>query len=366
MAFNLEVMADSSQHWRITFWPVQLLAWSAFGAISILGTLVLPDRARIDAYYTSLTLSGFLATLLLRVVYRGLLRHNLSWTRLSCWVVAVCYALAIPQSWFTLIFEGFLRFRTLHPETASGTFSTAFSNAIFEWVLLLAWSVLYFGIKQWQAAHLREEQFLRLEAMAQSAQLRALRYQITPHFLFNTLNSISTLVGEGNSGGAREMIALLGDFLRDTLAVSDTGDVTFAQEMLHVGHYLAIEQVRLGDRLKLSVSIDPAIQNALVPSLILQPLVENSILHGIARCSSQGMLSVEGGYEEDAVKIRIVNTIKPSSMSREGDSLGMGLQNTKDRLAARYGDAGWLEVRSEDPLQWTVVMTLPLETAAIP
>ena len=77
------------------------------------------------------------------------------------------------------------------------------------------------------------------------------------------------------------------------------------------------------------------------------------------------MLSVEGAYEEDAVKIRIVNTIRPSSISREGDSLGMGLQNTKDRLAARYGNAGWLDVCSEDPLQWTVIMTLPLETAAI-
>jgi two-component system sensor histidine kinase AlgZ len=358
-------MTDSLHRWRVTFWPVQSLAWSAFGVISILGTLVLPDRARIDAYYSALTISGFLATLLLRVIYRGLLHYNLSWTRLSYTVVAVCYALAIPQSWFTLVFEEFLRFGTVHPRTAGGTFATALSNAVFEWILLLTWSVLYFGIKQWQGQHLREQQFLRLEALAQSAHLRALRYQITPHFLFNTLNSISTLVGEGDSGGAREMIALLGDFLRDTLAVSDTGDVTFAQEMLHVGHYLAIEQVRLGDRLKLIISIDPAIQNALVPSLILQPLVENSILHGIAKCSSQGILSVEAAYEEDSVKIRIANTISSLSISGEGYSLGMGLENTKNRLAARYGNAAWLDIGAEDPLRWTVVMTLPLETEAI-
>jgi two-component system sensor histidine kinase AlgZ len=359
-------MTDSSQRSRIPFWPVQLLAWSGFGMISILGTLGLPDRARIDAYYTALTVTGFLATLLLRVVYRRLFRDNPSWVRLTCWIALVCYALAIPQSWLTLAFERFIRFHTLYSQTESMAISTAVSNAIFEWVLLLAWSVLYFGIKQWQQQLHREEQFLRLEAMAQQAQLRALRYQITPHFLFNTLNSISTLVGEGNSRGAREMIALLADFLRDTLAVSDAGDVTFAQEMLHVGHYLAIEKVRLGDRLKLRVSIDPGIQNALVPSLILQPLVENSILHGIANCAWQGILSIQGVCEQDAVKISIANAIRPSSTSRDAASWGMGLQNTQDRLAARYGDAGSLQVGSEDPLQWMVVMTFPLEMSQTP
>ena len=85
MGSTLEAMADSSQHWRITFWPVQLTAWSAFGAVSILGTLVRPDRTRIDAHYTSITVSGFLATLLLRVVYRRLLRDHFSGVRLACW-----------------------------------------------------------------------------------------------------------------------------------------------------------------------------------------------------------------------------------------------------------------------------------------
>jgi sensor histidine kinase YesM len=358
-------MTTSFRRMALTFWPVQLTAWAGFGAVSILGTLPLPDRTRIDSYYTALTVTGFLATLLLRSIYRSLSRRQLAVTALTAWIAVICYVLAVPQSWLAIYFEWIIRFKTLHPHLPANILSSALSSAVTEWVILIAWSALYFGIKQWQQAQLREEKFLLLEAMAQQARLRALRYQITPHFLFNTLNSISTLVGEGDNRGARDMIALLGDFLRTTLVVSDTEDIPLAREVLHMEQYLAIEQVRLGDRLDLRISIESAARDALVPSLLLQPLVENAIQHGIARCPAGGILAMEAAHVENVIRIIIANTTEPYATSL-GSSFGMGLKNTADRLTARYGDTSHFEVRTDDAAQWTVIITLPLEAATAP
>jgi signal transduction histidine kinase len=189
----------------------------------------------------------------------------------------------------------------------------------------------------------RTQEALRLQAEAASlqaqlaeAQVSALRMQLNPHFLFNTLHAISALVGR-DPAGVRRMIARLSELLRSTLEESGAAERTVADEVEFIRRYLEIMQVRFGDRLTVAIEVDPEAAGALVPTLILQPLVENAVKHGLAPRRGRGKLTVAARRVEGRLRLAVHDTGPgpPESEAAEG---GIGLRNTAARLREMYGD----------------------------
>lgn len=180
----------------------------------------------------------------------------------------------------------------------------------------------------------RERRIAELDRTAHQAQLRALRYQLNPHFLFNTLNSIAALISRGDAAIAEEMVQDLSDFLRTTLAIDPGADVTLAQELELQARYLAIEKRRFPDRLKLETNLGPDVLRAMVPGLITQPLTENVIKHAVAASDSPIILTVASQRTGDDLEITISNTRGRGGPARQ--SIGVGIENVAERLKARY------------------------------
>lgn len=205
---------------------------------------------------------------------------------------------------------------------------------------VLAWHALAFQ----REARDRELRAAQLESLLRQAQLDALRSQLNPHFLFNSLHSIAELVHQ-DPRLAERLVVQLGELLRRALESSRTGDVSLAQELDFVRDYLAIEQVRLGDRLNVTWEVDPAVQGARVPSLLLQPLVENAIRHGVANRATGGQVWIRARRDGGGVVIEIGDD-GPGLAAAPAE--GVGLANTRARLRATYGDDHAFDLRGDD------------------
>jgi LytS/YehU family sensor histidine kinase len=193
------------------------------------------------------------------------------------------------------------------------------------------------------------------------AQLKALKMQLHPHFLFNTLHSISSLVLD-DPPKANSMIARLGDFLRLTLDHSDQQLVTLQQEMEFVRCYLEIEQVRFGERLKVVYQVEPGTTSALVPHLILQPLVENAIQHAIAPRRDRGQITISARQTGDLLELEIRDTgAGPATTRAPGNGHGLGLANVRARLAGLYGSAALFEAGRGSDSGLTARIRIPFQ-----
>jgi LytS/YehU family sensor histidine kinase len=195
---------------------------------------------------------------------------------------------------------------------------------------------------------------LRLQIQAREAELRALRAQLDPHFLFNSLQSISALTTV-DPAGARRMCLLLAGFLRDTLTLGAEDRIPLERELALAQRFLAIEQVRFGDRLQ--VDIDGGAAGLVpVPPLILQPLVENAVTHGVAHVLSGGTVRIQAAARARGLTITIDN---PADRDRPaGRGTGLGLRNVRERLRSAYGDDAFLQSEEHDG-RFTVRMELP-------
>jgi two-component system LytT family sensor kinase len=194
----------------------------------------------------------------------------------------------------------------------------------------------------------RETEGLRLEAELTTAKLKALRMQLQPHFLFNTLHTIGSLVMQRRNRRAVRLLAELGDLLRGTLAHRDTELVPLRDELQHLRQYLRIEQARFGDRLRIQWRIDPAALDSLIPPFILQPLVENAFRHGISQLPDDAILRIGACLENGMLRLVIFNNGVPLPDSFSLDrSTGYGLRNVQERLNARE-PPGQLTVANED------------------
>lgn len=223
--------------------------------------------------------------------------------------------------------------------------------------LFATWAGFYLSLTY--GFRLREEE-RRAHAerlLAKSAELQALRYQVNPHFLFNTLNSISALIADGRRGDAERMVESLSRFLRTTLKANDDEEVTLAEELALQQAYLEVEQVRFPD-LHLSMTIADDAGTALVPSLILQPLVENAIKHGVCAREGHSAVLIEAGSDEIALRVKVSNDISPMQGSA---APGIGLANVERRLAARYGDEGRISTALREGRVFEVEIELPLK-----
>jgi signal transduction histidine kinase len=193
------------------------------------------------------------------------------------------------------------------------------------------------------------------------AQLAALRFQLNPHFLFNTLNAIASLVADGRAADAEEMITRLSDFLRTSLSDETTGLTTLGSELDTVQAYLEIESVRFGERMKVHYACDPGLTQAQVPSLILQPLVENAVKYAVTPSKEQVTLSIEASATGERNLILVVEDDgRHATEQTPTPSTGVGLRNVAARLNALYGSSGHIEaIRRERG--FTAVVRLPLQ-----
>lgn len=199
----------------------------------------------------------------------------------------------------------------------------------------------------------------RLNEQLSRAQLRALRQQIEPHFLFNTLNALAGLVREGRNSDAVRMIAGLSDFLRRALEGSLRQEVALAEEMEFAQRYLDIQKVRFAERLQFTVDIPTELYPAQVPSLILQPMVENAVKHGIAKRAQGGSIRISASRSNGSLTLSVSNDGPNLPADWEMTRTGIGLSNVQTRLQSLYGDAFELNIRNQETGGVTVSVSLP-------
>jgi two-component system sensor histidine kinase AlgZ len=275
-------------------------------------------------------------------------------TALTSSMISSALWLVVARGWL----EVFTRGSELAP---AGVFLAlrplVFGFGVLLYLLSLAISYL---LAAFELSREAERRGLEAQVHAREAELRSLRAQIDPHFLFNSLHSISALT-TADPPAARRMCVLLGDFFRDSLALGSKDRITIARELQLAERFLEIEQVRFGDRLRVSVSV-PEDKGWLVPPLLLQPLVENAVTHGVAHVLEGGLITIETAVADTRLKIVVANPCDADRPRRTGT--GLGLSNVRARLSAVYGDDAAVRSTEADGL-WRVELTLPAERSHV-
>ena len=215
--------------------------------------------------------------------------------------------------------------------------------AVTRYFFIIAWASLYLALGYAREVREAERTASRYAQAAHDSELRSLRYQVNPHFLFNTLNSLSSLVITRQNEKAEAMIQNLASFYRTSLSSDPLDDVTLAEEVELQRHYLGIEKVRYPERLQTTFDIPKELERLPVPAMILQPLVENAIKYGVARTNRPVNIAISAKRDGSFVEIRVEDDGEPADQSGIVSS-GIGLANVRDRLEARFGTAAVLEV----------------------
>ncbi len=294
--------------------------------------------------------SAFLASFPLYVLCRHLSRAGVPLLRALCFCALPCYLLGL----LCTVLGRAAQVRYAH-EPFTMSWPIALAEAISSSLVLDAWCALYFGIKHYQTVQEQRARLLAAETAIRDAQLLALHYQLQPHFLFNTLNAISTLVVSHQPQRATEMIARLAGLLRTTLNSPRTHTVMLRAELAVIEEYLSIERVRFGERLKVSYRVAAEALEAHVPRFLLQPLVENAIRHGISRLAAGGSISISARVAAQELILEVVNDAEPSVSE---SAVGVGLSNTRARLAQLYGQRAALSVGPAGS-EYRALLTIP-------
>ncbi|HEY4357768.1 MAG TPA: histidine kinase [Acidobacteriaceae bacterium] len=356
-------MKSTSPHLRfLRFWPLQLMGWGLYFGMNVLCSLPWWRRLDYDAFRGAFLLSGFLSSF---PMYW--LCHYLWKRRVRLRIAAgICMAAAFPLGMLCAAasFEAALLLSRVRPPFRWVDIITATPSG---WSILMSWVGFYFGIKHYLALEEKHRQLIETEIMAKEAQLRALRYQLQPHFLFNTMNAISTLVLNNQPHAATEMIGKLAYLLRSTLDAPDLHQIPLADELAVTEEYLAIEAIRFGDRLNVRWDVDDAAADTLVPRLILQPLVENAVRHGIARRPKGGFILVKTQRLGERLSVLIENEPPEESPAMLLDgvtrSSGIGLQNVRQRLEQMYGSESTMHTSTNSRGNYEVSFTLPIRSS---
>ena len=260
-----------------------------------------------------------------------------------------------------LMFDLYAPMQESNPQESMHHYSSAeliCERAINWYLFFAAWAVLYVALSYAARVRQAERTASLYRAAAQSAQLRALRYQINPHFLFNTLNSLSTLILRQRNDEAEKMLMNLASFFRTSLTGDPTEDVTLAEEIRTQRLYLDIEQNRFPERLLTTIDIPPELEQALVPGFILQPLVENAIKYGVSRSVDPVTVAIRVRATRDKLLISVIDDGRPSLEAPAGT--GVGLRNVTDRLITRFDGNASLTYGARPEGGFRVDITLPL------
>lgn len=291
---------------------------------------------------------------------RGLRRRQCPWWALAIALLAVSYVLALASNaadFFVARSFGWI------PATRFDASRLVRGIDAF-WLALIAFCALHAMASYYAELGQEKTRSAAATALAREAELRALRYQLHPHFLFNTLNAISSLVAAGRVEGAQQMISRLADFLRATLDERIRHEVALADEIALTETYLSIEKARLGDRLLLRWNVGPDVLNASVPYLLLQPLVENAIRHGIALRNQPGKLEIALTRNVDMLSVSVRNEGTATGTGPDRASPMLGLQNISERLRMLYGAHQRLGAHAGDDGSYRIDIELPLREFA--
>jgi two-component system LytT family sensor kinase len=354
------------------FWNLQFIGW---GGSMLMRSVTNIANGKPPAFLVLTliaTITGFSISLLLSVTYGALIKQRplVTWSATAL-VLALAVAIAaFIEGWTIWLWQG----------GGEGNFASLVLGVFYiEMTLLGAWSALYYAINYYLQVEQQADRLERLEAQATSAQLAMLRYQLNPHFLFNTLNSISTLVLLKQTEPANAMLTRLSGFLRHTLVSQPGGKVTVAQEVETLQLYLDIERMRFEERLRTVFSIDPAAADAVIPSFLLQPLVENAIKYAVSPQEEGARISLSAQLVGNRLRLTVSDTgpglrakaqraTLPAAMAGAGNtvSTGVGLANIRDRLAQAYSEEHLFDIRTPPEGGFTVVIEIPYEREAAP
>jgi signal transduction histidine kinase len=337
------------------FWTLQAVGWTGYLLLRGASTLTnLSLDVIIPVIFEAIV--GYCVTLLLSTLYgyfRGLPRAPGLVLTILAFAVATLFSAFLDAFTWSLIQNG----------QPGVTIPRLLVSFYVTFTALFGWSALYFGINFYLIVEDQIDQMQHLENQASSAQLAMLRYQLNPHFLFNTLNSISTLVLLKQTERANAMLSRLSSFLRYTLANEPTAHVTVAQEVETLKLYLEIEKMRFEERLRPKFEIDQAAERARLPSLLLQPLVENAIKYAVSTQEEGAEICVRVRLAGDRVQIGVSDTGPGLQEGRMMPSLstGVGLPNIRERLVQAYGPDHRFETRTAPAGGFSVDIEIPFQ-----
>lgn len=352
------------------FWNLQFAGWGAAFLLRALSALANGQPLDLLVVILVTTITGFSISLILSVIYRRLIneRQVVTWGLTALVLIVAVIVHASIDAWVQgVYFAG----------TRETTFAQRFIGLSYIPLTLLGgWSALYYAMNYFLTVEEQADRLTRLEAQATSAQLAMLRYQLNPHFLFNTLNSISTLVLLKQSEPANAMLTRLSAFLRHTLITEPGAQVTLAQEVETLQLYLDIERMRFESRLRTHFEIEDQAMEALLPSMLLQPLIENAVKYAVSPQEEGARISLTARILGERLRISVEDTgpglQEPSQGSllnlarkerNNTTSTGVGLANIRNRLSQAYGDNHIFETRSTPGGGFAVFIEIPFERA---
>ncbi|KEO89386.1 histidine kinase [Erythrobacter longus] len=351
------------------FWNLQLAGWG--GYFLLRSVVAIANDQPLDLLVVLLvtTITGFTITLILSVVYRQLIDRQpiVTWGGTAIVLTIAVLVHSAIEAWLQGLYQGSL--------TETSFAQRLIGLSFIPLALLGGWSALYYAINYFLRVEEQTDRLQRLEAQATAAQLAMLRYQLNPHFLFNTLNSISTLVLLKQTGPANAMLTRLSGFLRHTLIAEPGSKVTLEQEIETLQLYLDIERMRFEERLRTQFDIEDAAMHARLPAMLLQPLVENAIKYAVSPQEEGARISLSARVVGERLRIAVEDTgpgavlggqnrpIASNAPPRPGEpvSTGVGLVNIQNRLAQGYGADHLFETRSQPGGGFTVLIEIPYE-----
>jgi len=334
-------------HRKRLFWLFQFLFWSAHSAMYIFNTpKVLTHPVNIFVHGLSI-LAGFSLSMALRQLYRSQRCYQFS--------PGALIAVIILYSMFCGLVYGFVDRTIGYLSFGGGRYplhfltGTKLVNLLWGYTYkFIAWSSLYIGFKIYEEWIVQRRKTERAEALAQSAQLAMLRYQLNPHFFFNTLGSVLSLISR-DAKKAEEIVIKISEFMRYSLLADNQQLVPLSKEIEIIRHYLDIEKVRYGEKLDVATDVDPGVQDYPVPILILQSLVDNAVKHGIETSALPLRIRIRAQNVNGGLALEVENTGKwiESQRPMEGLNTGTGLENTRRRLEHFYPGAHSFEILKE-------------------
>ena len=345
------------------YWSLQTVGWSGYMFFLVAQSLASDkhdvSQAVHGAYALGAMLTGLLLTMGMHRVFK-LVWDRPPLTRALSTVMTVGVATGLWAAW------KFYVYLQLNPADSDkdgsllGAYLYWYSYSFF---ILLSWAGLYYGIKYYQMSKEEHEKGLRIAAMAHQTQLKMLRYQLNPHFLFNTLNAISTLIMDHKADTANRMVTELSHFLRYSLDNDPMQKVSLDQEVEAMKLYLDIEKVRFEERLELDIRLDDIARTARIPSLLLQPLVENAIKYAVARSEKGGTIRLQARVFADELLMEISDDGPgiPNLDQVMASAQGVGLNNTRERLRVIYGENHSCKFTNLEPHGLRVSIRIPYE-----
>lgn len=355
---------------RALFWWLHSAGWGGVFLVGYLSALAYGKSYELWKLLLPIAITGFLGTLGLRYLLRVLGEMPLLRVALLMIVPVLAVSGAMGLTYAVILLNGWCGEGCRVPSSWLGY--VAYTGS--QMYMVVGWVSLYLVVTTWRKLHAQTEAALAATALAHQAQLKMLRYQLNPHFLFNALNAISTLVLDRDNITANRMVQGLSTFLRHSLDADPMQRVTLRQEIDAIGLYLDIEKMRFAERLRVRIEIEPACWPALLPSLLLQPLVENAIKHAVARRVEGATLGVQAEREGDRLRLSVIDD-GPGRLAPEAGHAppenaahgsGVGLANTRDRLRVLYGARQSFEARDRKEGGFLVTITLPFEVGSTP